>query len=146
MAAVAAAADPACFADQIAAGLTPHQVKKLYFTALPKRFFAALADSLSAAGIDVNKLAGPRVGDLREWGYPDELVTTAIDVSRTLEQKRQSFLCHRTQLDPEGPFAMALKLGGETWRGPMSTEYFQRVLPPVVPGEPQETDLFAGLE
>lgn len=146
LAAILAAANPIWYPEQIAEGLAPYQVKKLYYTALPKRFFRAIADKLEAAGVNLEELHGVRESGIREWGWPDEMITTAIDVSSVLDKKSESFWCHRTQLNPDGPFARLLRLGGDIWREPMSTEYYTRVLPAVVPGEPIESDLFAGLE
>ena len=146
VAAVAAAADPTQYPQQIAAGLAPYRVKKFYYTALPRQFFRKMAEKLAAAGVDLSQMSGVRDGSMAEWGMPDELVTTTIDVSSTLDQKIASWQCHRTQLNPQGPFAMAIQLGGDVWREPMSSEYYMRVDPPVAPGEPTEMDLFAGLE
>lgn len=146
VAAVAAAADPQQYAVQIMAGLPPHRVRKFYYTALPRQFFRSMAEKLIAAGVDLSQMSGVRDGDMREWGMPDELVTTAIDVSSVLDQKIASWQCHRTQLNPNGPFAMAIRLGENVWREPMSTEFYTRVEPPVAQGAPMETDLFAGLE
>lgn len=146
VAAVAAASDAQQYAWQIQAGLAPHRVRKFYYTALPRRFFRSMAEKLMAAGVDLSQVSGVRDGDMTEWGMPDELVTTTIDVSSVLDQKIASWQCHRTQLNPGGPFAMAIRLGEKVWREPMSTEHYIRVQPPVAPGEPGETDLFAGLE
>ena len=99
-----------------------------------------------AAGIDVNKMNGVREGSLADWGMPDEMVTTVIDVSSVLDKKVASFWCHRTQLNPNGPFTLALRMGGEVWSDPMSREYYMRVQPPLGACEPEETDLFAGLD
>ena len=146
VAAVAAAADPAQYPTQIAAGLSPYRVPKFYYTALPRRFFRQMAEKLAAAGVDLTQMSGVRDGNMADWGMPDELVTTAIDVSSTLNQKIASWQCHRTQLNPNGPFAMAIQLGEKVWREPMSTEYYTRVQPPIAAGQPTETDLFAALE
>jgi N-acetyl-1-D-myo-inositol-2-amino-2-deoxy-alpha-D-glucopyranoside deacetylase len=146
VAAVAAAADPAQYAQQIAGGLAPYAVKKFYFTALPKRFFAKMAEKLTAAGVDLSKMNAVREGNLAEWGMPDEMVTTVLDVSSVLDKKVASFWCHRTQLNPNGPFTMVLRMGGDVWSEPMGREYYMRVQPPFAAGEPEETDLFAGLE
>ena len=145
VAAVAAAADPEQYADQLLAGLTAHATPKLYYTALPRQFFRKMAEKMIAAGIDLSSLSGVREGSLDEWGMPDELVTTQIDVAKVLDRKLEAFWCHRTQLNPSGPFATALRMGGDVWSEPMSTEYYQRVRPEFLPGEPIETDLFAGL-
>jgi LmbE family N-acetylglucosaminyl deacetylase len=145
VAAVPAAADPAAYPEQLSSGLRPHATAKLYYTALPKRFFRKMAEKLAAAGIDINQVAGVRDGSIADWGMPDEMVTTVVDVSTVLAKKIEAFGCHRSQLNPSGPFAMALRLGGEVWSEPMSSEYYQRVQPPMHPGEPEETDLFAGV-
>jgi LmbE family N-acetylglucosaminyl deacetylase len=146
VAAVAAAADPAQYPEQIANGLAPHATRKFYYTALPRQFFRKMAEKLAAAGVDLSQISGVREGGLAEWGMADELVTTKIDVSSVLDQKIASFWCHRTQLNPKGPFSLTLQIGGDAWREPMSTEYYTRVQPPVTTGDPIETDLFAGLE
>jgi LmbE family N-acetylglucosaminyl deacetylase len=145
VAAIAAARDATRYPEQIAEGLQPHEVSKLYYTALPRRFFRAMADRLEAAGMNLSEMSGVRDGDLRQWGYPDDLVTTTVDVSSVSEQKSDAFWCHRTQLNPKGPFAMIQKLGGHVWRDAMKYEYFTRVQPSVKANEGPETDLFAGL-
>ncbi len=145
VAAVAAAGDSALYPEHLAEGLAPHSVQKLYYTALPRRFFRGLAEKFAVVGIDVDAIAGPRMGKISEWGMADELVTTVIDVSAVLETKIKAFQCHATQLDPRGPFAMAMRLGGDVWRGAMRSEYFIRAQPPVQPGEPEETDIYAGV-
>jgi LmbE family N-acetylglucosaminyl deacetylase len=145
-AAVAAAADPAQYSEQLFAGLAAHHTAKLYHTALPRQFFRKMAEMLLAAGVDVEKMSGVREGNMSEWGMADELVTSTIDVSSVLDRKIESFWCHRTQLNPQGPFTTVLKLGGDVWRDAMRLEFYTRVQPPVAAGEPVETDLFAGLE
>ncbi len=146
VAAVAAAADRTQYPEQLAEGLGVHRIPKFYYTALPRQFFRKMAEKLAAAGVDVHKLRGAREGNMSEWGVPDELVTARVDVSSVLDRKVASFWCHRTQLNPKGPFTLALKMGGDVWQEAMSTEFYARVQPPVLPGEPAETDLFAGLE
>lgn len=146
VAAVAAAADPAQYPEQIAAGLAPYTVQKFYYTGLPRRFFAKIAEKLQAAGVDLSKLSGPRKEKLADWGMADEVVTTVIDVSSVLDKKVASFWCHRTQLNPNGPLTMALRMGGDVWSEPMGKEYYMRVQPPLAPGQAEETDLFAGIE
>jgi LmbE family N-acetylglucosaminyl deacetylase len=145
VAAVAAANDPTRYPEQLDEGLKPHHVSKLYYTALPQRFFRGLADRLEAAGVDLGTLGGLGGGELRERGYSDALVTTAIDVTSVLDQKKEAFLCHSTQLDPRGAFTTAVKLGGEVWSGAMAYEYYTRVQPRMGTSEQTESDLFAGL-
>ncbi len=72
-------------------------------------------------------------------GTPDEEVTTTVDVSRYVETKIESLNCHRTQMDPNGPFA---KMPEEKTRDYMSTEYFLLASPQ---GTAKDRDLLGGL-
>ena len=58
-------------------------------------------------------------------GSPDEAVTTTVDVSSAIDVKIDSLACHRTQMNPDGPFA---QLPPELMRGIMSSEYFTLAL------------------
>lgn len=143
--ALVAAADASQQAEHIGHGLAPHMTPKVYYTALPKKMFRIMARKLQEAGVDLHNLRGVRESDMTQWGMPDELITTTVDVSAMLERKISSFWCHRTQLNPQGPFTITLQMGGDVWAEPMGTEYFIRVQPHMPPGQPLETDLFAGL-
>ena len=59
-------------------------------------------------------------------GSPDEAVTTVLDVSAYVDTKIASLNCHRTQIDPNGPFA---RLPADMMRELMSTEYFTLAVP-----------------
>ncbi len=72
-------------------------------------------------------------------GSPDEDVTTVVDVGPFVDTKIASLNCHRTQLDPNGPFA---QLPEDMMREMMSTEYFALVVPK---GAGKDADLLAGL-
>ncbi len=85
------------------------------------------------AGLDVEKL-----------GLPDEQITNRINVEAYVDRKWQSLSHHRTQLDPNSPFA---RLPEEIMREWRRIEYFAWVA-----GVPLDTsdsiaanDLFAGL-
>ena len=62
--------------------------------------------------------------DVDKVGTPDEEVTTTIDVSSHVDTKIASLNCHRTQIDPNGPFA---QLPEEMTREIMGTEYYALV-------------------
>ena len=64
--------------------------------------------------------------DIESLGTPDEEVTTVVDVTARVDTKIASLNCHRTQLDPNGPFA---QLPEEKNREYMSVEYFTLVAP-----------------
>ena len=72
-------------------------------------------------------------------GTPDELVTTVVNVSAYVEIKIASLYCHRTQMDPTGPFA---QLPQEIVREIMNTEYFSLAIPQ---GASNDADLLGGL-
>ena len=42
--------------------------------------------------------------EVEALGTPDEEVTTVLDVEPYLATKIASLNCHRTQIDPQGPF------------------------------------------
>ncbi len=115
-AAFAAAADPAMYSEQIEAGLKPYQAKKLYFTAIPRRFFRAVAEKVLELGIEIperylERLEGP-------IGLPDEACTTDIDVRDFLDTKRAAVQCHATQLQPDSIFSLlpeAIMRELQTW-------------------------------
>jgi LmbE family N-acetylglucosaminyl deacetylase len=102
-AAYAAAADPAQYPEQIEAGLEPHQAAKLYYTAIPRRFFVAVADKMLELGMEIpprylERLEGP-------LGLPDEACTTDIFVKDFWDKKQKAVSCHATQLNPDSIFA-----------------------------------------
>jgi len=129
-----AAGDPACYPEQ---GLAPWQPSKLYYTALPRRMFRAMAERMRQEGTD----AGGQPFDAEKMGMPDELITTEIDVSAVLDKKVEAFHCHRSQLSPHGVIA---RLSTESMSEFMRTEYFWRAIPEV--SHPNvERDLFDGI-
>ena len=64
--------------------------------------------------------------DIDSLGTPDEEVTATVDVTEYVDVKIASLNCHRTQLDPNGPFA---QLPEELSREYMRVEYFSLALP-----------------
>jgi LmbE family N-acetylglucosaminyl deacetylase len=75
-----------------------------------------------------------------EWGTPDELVTTFVDVSSVTDRKYDSLRCHASQSDN----AMFLRMGRETFGQVMSRECFLRASDRSGAAIPED-DLFAGL-
>jgi LmbE family N-acetylglucosaminyl deacetylase len=103
-AAFAAAADPAAYPEQIEAGLLPHRAQKLYYTAIPIRFFRAVAARMAELGIEIPERYLKRLDE--GLGLPDEACTTDIYVQDFWEAKRAAMQCHATQLSPDSVFAM----------------------------------------
>ena len=138
-AAFTAAADPARYPQQIEAGMEAHQAKKLYYTAIPHRFFREVAEKMQELGIELperylQRLNGP-------LGLPDGACTTDIGVRDCWDTKQAAVQCHATQLNPDSIFAL---LPPEIMRELQSWECFQLAQSSV--GDDEERhDLFAGL-
>ena len=77
--------------------------------------------------------------DIDSVGTPDAEVTTVLEVSQWVDIKIESLNCHRTQIDPNGPFA---QLPAEMTREIMGKEYYTLALPE---NAGPELDLLAGL-
>lgn len=108
---------------------------KLYYTAVPRSGIAQLLEHLRGTGVDVDSYGLPE-----DFGTPDELITTRVDVSDYVEPKRKALAAHASQGEnifllhlPEEAQQMAL--GGEQF-----VRHFSRV-----PAPDQEDDVFAGL-
>jgi LmbE family N-acetylglucosaminyl deacetylase len=134
-----AAGDPSQYPEHLAMGLEPHSPQRLYFTALPRRFFRGLAQRLEEMGL-TDRLAD---FDWESRGVPDELCTAQIDVSAYVDVKLQAFQCHRSQLSPHSPFSL---IPPEVRWDFMSTECFSLAGSRLGPGQEPETDLFASIE
>lgn len=136
-AAFAAAADPAQYGEQIETGLKPHQVSKLYYTAIPNRFFRSVIEKMQQMEIEVPERYLER---LDNFGLPDEACTTDIYVRDFWSTKQAAVACHATQLSPDSIFAT---LPPDVMRELQAWECFQLVQTTV--GEDQDGhDLFVG--
>jgi LmbE family N-acetylglucosaminyl deacetylase len=138
-AAFVAAADPAKYPEQIEAGLQPYQVKKLYYTAIPHRFFVAVAEKMNELGIELPERYRQRVEG--PFGLPDEACTTDIYVQDYWDIKQAAVRCHATQLNPDSWFAL---LPPEIMRELQAWECFQ-LARSYVDGDEGSHDLLAGL-
>lgn len=138
-AAFAAAADPAQYPEQIEAGLEPYQAKKLYYTAIPRRFFRAAVEKIQELGIEIPERYHQRLNE--PFGLPDEACTTDIFVQDFWATKQAAVQCHATQLNPDSIFAA---LPPEVMRELQAWECFQ--LGESTVGEDENGhDLLAGL-
>jgi N-acetyl-1-D-myo-inositol-2-amino-2-deoxy-alpha-D-glucopyranoside deacetylase len=134
-----AAADPDQYAGQLAGGLQPHQARKLYFTAIPRRFFRDALAKMEELGIDVPARYRERLDE--PFGLPDEACTTDVNVESFWDAKQAAVQCHATQLNPDSIFAV---LPPEVMRELQTWECFQ--LAESLAGDDQGGhDLFAGL-
>ncbi len=116
------------------------EVKRLFYSSIPRSRIRQLAQFAEQAGVSSN-FSGM---DLEKMGLPDEMITNRIDVRSYMDLKRESLTRHRTQMNPNSPFARLPEEVTAQWRG---TEYFALVAGVPVDGSDQagSTDLFAGL-
>jgi len=160
--AFARAGDPAWYPGQLApehggtgpaeaeGGLAPWSPKKLYEQAIPASVRNAMRDRLEAAGerswFSEPENATP--GELAAWRermarmlVPDEAITTWIDVADVLDAKWAAIGRHVSQMSRDNGF---LRFGVDFWRDFWSREAFI-LRESLVPANPPETDVFAGL-
>jgi LmbE family N-acetylglucosaminyl deacetylase len=67
---------------------------KLYYSAVPRSAFAELRQRLDDVGIDTDDLGVPP-----DFGVPDDVVTTVVDVSAYRERKRRALAAHASQTE-----------------------------------------------
>ena len=107
----------------------------LYYVCFPRGNFQNLWRRMNELGIE------PPFASLEaeKIGSPDEAVTTTLDVSLYFDTKTASLACHRTQMDPDGPFA---RLPDDLMQEIMNIEFFTLA---VSQGETPGSDLLAAL-
>jgi LmbE family N-acetylglucosaminyl deacetylase len=135
--AVRLAADPGCFPDVSGGVCEAHEVSKVYHRVLPQ----SQVDAMSAGGqppsVMMDGVPFPMVG------YPDEQITTRVDVSAYVDQKVAGIQCHRTQLRSGNPYVAAPE---QAKLAPMfREETYRLVLSRVGAAAEPETDLLFGL-
>ena len=128
-----AAGDSARYPDQ---GLEPWTPLKMYFTAVPRSNWKKFPERLREAGIEL-----PAQDEERDWGTPDELVTTRLDVSQWVTKKREALMAHKTQMGENVIFTLMPPWLFDEMFG---TEAFVRAGSRVDAPE-REDDLLAGL-
>ncbi len=107
----------------------------LYSVCFPRSNFRRMWQQMEDMGIEppFAKL------EVEKIGSPDGAVTTVRDVTEYVDIKIASLDCHRTQMNPNGPFAQLPK---PMLREIMSTEYFTLAQPE---NAGEGSDLLAGL-
>jgi len=137
MAAFNAAGDPERFPG---AG-EPWTPSKLYYCSWLIRSKAqGLWRAVRERGLPVT-FGDPDATEPPEWGTPDDLITTRIDVRDFVGVKIEALRVHHTQIRPDSTF---LQLPDDLAREFLSPEGFVRSMTRV-PAPEQEDDLFAGL-
>jgi len=92
----------------------------LYYVCFPKSTFTKIWQEFYRLGIKPPFASE----DIESLGTPEEEVTTIIDVSEYVDIKISSLNCHRTQIDPKGPFEQLPK---DMMRKIMSIEHYTLV-------------------
>ncbi len=110
--------------------------KKLYYAAIPRSLMQAFMDALPEEAKQQQQQSTIQI-----TGTPDELVTTAVDVSDFIDRKKEAFLAHTSQNDPNSWFAT---MQDQIFRVAFGTEHYQ-----LARGKPgmalPEDDLFSGV-
>ncbi len=109
--------------------------RKLYYTAIPRARITELFEYLRATGTDVGEFDMPP-----NFGTPDELITTVVDVSPYVERKRKALQAHASQSDN----IFLLRLPEDAQQRAFGYESFVRHLSQV-PTPEHEDDLLSGL-
>ena len=135
VAAFHAAGDPASYPEEG----QPWQPSRLFYSVLPRAFFAQLRDEFAAAGLDTGEF-----DRFEESGpfWPDDQVHVTLDVAGHVDAKWAALHCHRTQFGPQHFFR---RVSEEVMKQMIGREHFALAWPPPSPGL-RLPDLFARLE
>jgi N-acetyl-1-D-myo-inositol-2-amino-2-deoxy-alpha-D-glucopyranoside deacetylase len=122
--------------DQLLRASESWTPKKLYYAAIPRSLMQAFMDALPEEAKQEQQQSTIQI-----TGTPDELVTTAVDVSDFIDRKKEAFQAHVSQNDPNSWFAT---MQDQIFRVAFGTEHYQ-----LARGKPgmalPEDDLFAGV-
>jgi LmbE family N-acetylglucosaminyl deacetylase len=135
VAAVEAAADTGRF---LSTG-KPWQVQKLYYMAWARSELLRVFKVLHCLGRET-PLRNPKF-DPDQWGCPDELITTRIDIRSAMRDKWRALYAHRSQLGRGDFFWWFVRVTGR-WLYPYESFHCAYSATPITP---LETDLFARL-
>jgi N-acetyl-1-D-myo-inositol-2-amino-2-deoxy-alpha-D-glucopyranoside deacetylase len=116
------AGDAAAYPEYLSEAQPPWSPSCLYYVCFPRSIFRRMWQSMLDRGV-TPPFASKEIDVL---GTPDDEVTTVLDVGRFVDTKIASLNCHRTQIDPNGPFA---QLPENLTRDIMRTEYYALVSP-----------------
>ncbi|GII57086.1 GlcNAc-PI de-N-acetylase [Planotetraspora thailandica] len=108
---------------------------KLYYAAVPRESIREMFAFMRASGVDMGDFELPE-----DFGTPDELITSVVDVSPYAENKLKALAAHASQ----GQNIFLLRMPDEAQQRVVSHETFIRHFCRV-PAPDHEDDLFAGL-
>jgi LmbE family N-acetylglucosaminyl deacetylase len=107
---------------------------KIYYVAIPRSGFLQIRQLLEASGMGTDGFEVPE-----DFGVPDEKITTVVDVSSYVGQKREALAAHASQ----NQNFFFDRLPEDIVKVMFSREYFTLRSSP--DGQAREDDLFAGL-
>lgn len=145
LAAVEAAPNAGAYSEQIAEGLAPHRVRKVYFGAMPRERMLQMVEEARKQGGDFIPGGNAATIPLEEMGTPEAEITTRIALSpEEFQRKLAAAQHHATQLPEENPWTRATP---DQLYQFMGSEFFVLAPPPLSDRTypTPETDLFAGL-
>jgi LmbE family N-acetylglucosaminyl deacetylase len=136
--AVELANDPDCFPNtpgMEGADCRPHEVAKVYFRVMPEAQLDVMRNETGRAAVMMDGVPFPFVG------YPEDQITTVLDVSDYIDRKIRGIRCHATQI-PAG--------SADEWEEMMQSpafrlESYRLARSTVGWPEDREDDLFARL-
>jgi LmbE family N-acetylglucosaminyl deacetylase len=108
---------------------------KLYYAAMPRARMREMFEYMRSLGMDMGEAEAPD-----DFGTPDELVTSVVDVSPYVENKIKALRAHASQ----GDGAFLLRLPDDIQPRVFSPEAFVRHFCRISAPD-REDDLFAGL-
>ena len=118
--AVAICGDATAHSQGLGQGLEVWNPDAFYYVVFPRGNFRRMWQQM----LDLNIKPPFASMDIDSLGTPDDEVTTRLEVGDYVATKITSLNCHRTQIDPNGPFS---QLPEELMREIMSTEYYSLV-------------------
>lgn len=145
LAAATVAADPDRYPEQRAAGLEPHRVAKVYYTAPARERLMVVRQAMRERGVDFTPGGDAATIPIERMGTPEEEITTRVTLSDAeLDAKLRALAAHATQIPSGGPFGTTSR---EELREVVGSETFVLAPPPISARAfpTPEDDLFAGV-
>lgn len=116
----------------------PFQAGRLYYASVPRSMRQLMVEWMKENNVESVFSRIPA----DKFGMPDELVTHRIPVREYITLKRQSLSAHRTQMNPDSPFAKMPEEMTNFWRG---LEHYAFAAGTPLPSDYDPLDLFTGL-
>ncbi|WP_229068310.1 PIG-L family deacetylase [Actinoplanes sp. DH11] len=113
-------------------------VDRVYMSALPQSAMREIGERMRELGIGLDEIES---AEAQPMGWPDEKITTWVDVAPVLDQKFDALSAHASQ----GDGAFFIGLGRETFATVMGVETFVRVGADAGGSSVKEDDLLTGL-